>query len=368
MPKRAFQFKALIRRVRIHSLSRANKVEGDLEVLHFLTEYGLFLAKVVTIVLAIIIVVAFIIGAATKNKSGKQLLKIKKINKTFDDYKETLNHELLNKSAMKQLAKSEKQKLKAQKKDPKPRKRLFILNFNGDIKASATSSLREEITAILLIAKKDDEVVLRLESPGGIVPGYGLAASQLKRLRDKKIPLTIVVDKIAASGGYMMACVANKILAAPYSIIGSIGVVAQLPNFHRLLQKNEIEFEQITAGEYKRTLSMFGENTEKGREKVQEDVNDVHEIFKKFIVENRPQVNINEVATGEHWHGVKALELKLIDGLMTSDDYILAASFDKDVYEINYVPKKSLASKLSLSMRNAYNALFGSKQKFEMIY
>lgn len=328
-------------------------------MLNFLTVYGLFLAKAATIVLAIIVTISFIIAAATKGKGGKERLKIQKINQKFAEFKETLNQEILNKHALKQLAKQKKQQDKKEKKADQTRRRIFVLDFNGDIKAQATSSLREEVTAILTIANKDDEVVVRLESPGGIVPNYGLAASQLKRLRDRNIFLTVTVDKIAASGGYMMACVANKILAAPYAILGSIGVVAQLPNFHRLLQKNNIDFEQITAGEYKRTLSMFGENTEKGREKVQEDVDSVHEIFKAFIVENRPFVNINEVATGEHWHGVVALKLKLVDDLMTSDDYLLSSSEQKDIYQVHYAQKKSLASKFSLSVQNAYNKVFG---------
>jgi serine protease SohB len=327
-------------------------------VLNFLAEYGLFLAKVATFVIAIIVVVGFIIASATKSKGAKDKLNVKKINKRYADYKETLQHAILNKASFKRLQKAENKKNKLAKKEHQERKRVFVLTFNGDIKASATYSLREEVTAILTIANPEDEVVVRLESPGGIVPSYGLAASQLKRFREHQIPLTITVDKIAASGGYMMACVGNKILAAPYAIIGSIGVVAQLPNFHRLLKKNDIDFEQITAGEYKRTISMFGENTKKGLEKVQEDVNNIHEIFKKFIISNRPMVNITEVATGEHWHGVQALDLKLVDELMTSDDYLLKASQDKDIYEIHYEVKKSLADKLSLSIRHAYESVF----------
>lgn len=326
--------------------------------MYFLANYGLFLAKTATIVIAIIVIVAFIVAMASKGKETKTRLKIKKLNKKYTDFKNSLNEEVLTKTENKQLRKSEKQQLKKEKNKSESRKRVFLLNFNGDIKASATSSLREEITAILTIAKPTDEVVVALESPGGMVPNYGLAASQLKRLRNKNIPLTVAVDKVAASGGYMMACVANKILAAPYAIIGSIGVVAQIPNFHRLLKKNEIDFEQITAGEYKRTLSLFGEVTEKGREKVQEDVNSIHAIFKAFILEHRPQVQIDQVATGEHWHGLQALDLKLVDSILTSDDYLLNMSEDTDIYEIHYAEKKSLAKKLSLSMQQAVHKFF----------
>lgn len=326
----------------------------------FLANYGLFLAKTTTIVIAIILVVAFILGMASKGKESKNQLKIKKLNKCYDEYKKALNSEILNKGQIKQLAKTVKKELKAAAKSDEARDRVFVLSFNGDIRASATSSLREEVTALLTIAKPSDEVVVRVESPGGIVASYGLAASQLRRLREQDIPLTICVDKVAASGGYMMACVGNKILAAPYAIIGSIGVVAQLPNFHRLLKKNNIDFEQIMAGEYKRTLSMFGEVTDKGREKVQEDVNNVQEIFKRFIRENRPEVDVNQVATGEHWHGVDALHLRLVDELKTSDDYLLHASKTKDIYEVHYQQKKSFAQKLSFSARKAQESLLNN--------
>lgn len=323
--------------------------------MQFVSEYGLFLAKVVTLVLALVALLSLIIGLLSKGKEAKNRLHIKKLNEKYTEFKNLLNEEILTKSQFKKEHKLQKKIAKTQENTQ--RKRLFVLDFNGDIKATPTSSLREEVTAILTIAKPDDEVLLRLESPGGIVPYYGLAASQLQRLREKNIFLTVSVDKMAASGGYLMACVANKILAAPYAIIGSIGVVAQLPNFHRLLKKNDIDFEQITAGAYKRTLSLFGENTEKGREKVQEDVDNIHTLFKDFILAHR-DVDMAKVATGEHWHGVHALELKLIDGLITSDDYLLNASAEKDIYEVHFVSKKSLANKLGLSIRQQFDKLF----------
>jgi serine protease SohB len=325
--------------------------------MHFLGDYGLFLAKVVTTVVGILVIISFIIAIASRGKEGKDKLKVKKINKKYHDFKDILQHEILTKSEYKRQAKIEKKAQKHKSKVANDCKKIFVINFHGDIRATETSSLREEVTAILMVATPKDEVLVCLESGGGIVPSYGLAASQLKRLRDHNILLTVAVDKIAASGGYMMACVANQILAAPCAIVGSIGVVAQIPNFHRLLKSNDIDFEQITAGEYKRTLSMFGENTEKGREKVQEDVDSIHRIFKEFIVEHRPQVDINKVATGEHWHAVQALQLQLIDRLITSDDYLLTASKNADVYEVHYAPKKSLMSRLSLSLQQALDKI-----------
>ena len=209
------------------------------------------------------------------------------------------------------------------------------------------ASLREEITTILTVAKPEDEVLACIESPGGMVHNYGLAASQLARLRGKEIPLTVAVDKVAASGGYMMACVANKIIAAPFAVIGSIGVVAQLPNFNRLLKKHDIDYEQITAGEYKRTLTMFGENDDKARAKFKEEIDETHQLFKDFVKSNRAVLNIDEVATGEHWYGAQAIEKKLVDELQTSDDYLLENSHEKDIYQVQYVGKTTMSEKLA---------------------
>ena len=165
------------------------------------------------------------------------------------------------------------------------------------MRASTVSSLAEEITALLNIATPNDEVLLRLESAGGVVHGYGLAAAQLMRIRAQHIPLVVAIDKIAASGGYLMACVADKILAAPFAIIGSIGVVVQLPNFHRLLKDKHIDFELHTAGEFKRTITLFVENTKEGKEKLQHEIEDIHGLFKNLIHDYRQQIDIDKVAT-----------------------------------------------------------------------
>ena len=251
------------------------------------------------------------------------------------------------------------------------KKRIYVLNFDGDVKASAVESLREEITAILTIATPDDEVVLCLESPGGMVHTYGLAASQLIRITKKDIPLTVVVDAVAASGGYMMACIGSKILAAPFAIIGSIGVVAQLPNFHRLLKKNDIDFELFTAGEHKRTVTMFGENTEKGKAKFVEELEDTHELFKSFVSEHRPQVNVSEVATGEIWYGQRALENNLIDDIQTSDEYLMSKREECNIYQVSYETKKTFQEKLGFAAQHATSGVidklmerFGSNRQF----
>jgi serine protease SohB len=233
-----------------------------------------------------------------------------------------------------------------------------VLNFNGDIRASAVEMLRREITTVLTQADPaHDEVVLCLESPGGLVHGYGLAASQLARIRQQGVPLTICVDKVAASGGYMMACIGNRIIAAPFAVVGSIGVVAQLPNVHRLLKKHDIDVELMTAGEYKRTLTVFGPNSDAGRAKFQEELDDTHALFKEFVAGHRPQVEIDRVATGEHWYGQRALELKLVDELKTSDEYLVERAKAAELFAVRYVPRHRLLTRLGLSAEAAADRL-----------
>lgn len=314
----------------------------------FLVQYGEFLLKITTLVIAILVLAVGLFAIARKAKEQNRLkLCINKINNKYQEYADVLNAQILTKSAKKKSAQEKKIRLKRQK--PQAKKHVFVLNFHGDIKGSAVGALREEITAILQVATPKDEVVLKLESGGGMVSPYGLAASQLERLKNKQIPLTVSIDKIAASGGYLMACVADKILAAPFAIIGSIGVVAQLPNFNRFLKKKDIDFELLTAGEYKRTLTMFGENTEKAREKTQNDLEEIHHIFKDFIATNRKKVNIEQVATGAHWLAKDAIKLELVDELTTSDDYLMhqASTNQVDIYELKFLMKKTFSEKLS---------------------
>lgn len=252
----------------------------------FLSEYGLFLAKSVTIVIAVLAVVVGIIAASARGKKDSRHgdIQVEHFNDELHEMKEILEDSILDKDELKAIHKAEKKKAKEEKKarknnppkDEERNKRIFVLDFDGDIKASEVEPFRQEISAILMMADSDkDEVVIRLESPGGMVHEYGLASSQIERIKRKNIPLTICVDRVAASGGYMMACLADKLLAAPFAIVGSIGVIAQLPNFHRLLKKNDVDYEVLTAGEYKRTLTMFGENTDKGREKFVEELEEL---------------------------------------------------------------------------------------------
>jgi serine protease SohB len=340
--------------------------------LEFLYEYGLFLAKAITFIVSVGIILALVIGASQKNnREPEGIIDVTKINERYDDIKDRIKSVVYSDEVLKQEVKAAKKKQKLERKaekkqqkiaakesseddskETKSTKRVYLLDFDGDIKASAVDNLREEITAVLSLAREEDEVVVRLESAGGMVHSYGLASSQLARIKDKNIPLTVCVDKVAASGGYMMACVANTICAAPFAILGSIGVVAQLPNFHRLLKKNDVDFELFTAGEYKRTLTMFGENTDKGREKFTEDLEVTHELFKDFVSDQRPIVDIDKVATGEIWFGSQAKEQELVDQLTTSDDYIISQVDKAEIYHVQYTTKKSFTERLGMNVQH----------------
>ncbi|NAW56335.1 MULTISPECIES: protease SohB [unclassified Vibrio] len=330
--------------------------------MEFLLDYGLFLAKIATVVVAIIAIL--VIAKAVNSKSGaaKGELEIVNLTEQHKDTVEQLEHHLHDdafiKARDKAEKKSEKEKNKSREKaikqaakegtlDSKREPHLFVLDFHGSIDAKEVASLREEVTAILAVARGGDEVLLRLESGGGMVHGYGLASSQLDRLKAAGLPLTISVDKVAASGGYMMACIGDKIVSAPFAIVGSIGVIAQLPNFNKLLKKHNIEFEQLTAGEYKRTLTMFGENTDKARDKFKQELEETHGLFKDFIREHRPELDLDSVATGEHWFGTQAKALGLVDEIRTSDDLVVDACQNKTVLQVRYVQKKKLTEKLA---------------------
>jgi serine protease SohB len=326
--------------------------------LEFLSEYGLFLAKAITFVIATMIVVGVIAGLSGRvRKHARGELEITHLNDIMDEMGNVLKSAMLKPSEQKVLKKQQKKALKVSKKTPTEKSRVFVLDFKGDMRASAVTNLREEITAVLSQASVQDEIVVRLESAGGMVHSYGLAASQLDRVKKKGIPLTICVDKVAASGGYMMACVANKIIAAPFSILGSIGVVAQLPNFNRLLKKHDVDIELHTAGEHKRTLTMLGENTEEGREKFIEDLEDTHELFKEFVSAHRTSVDIDAIATGEIWLGTRAKRLALIDELMTSDEYLVEKSSEANIYEVKYIHRKSLPEKMGIVAENSADRL-----------
>ncbi|MEE9334806.1 MAG: protease SohB [Granulosicoccaceae bacterium] len=343
-------------------------------------EYGIFLLKVVTFVIAAMVLIFFAVSMSMRGKRSASVgsIEVTKLNDQLEKMEDALSFSLLDpinqKMALKERKKEDKAKHKqdkiAAKKASKQRgsgetlveepqaKRVFVMDFDGDVRASAVENMRHEITAVLSSATSDDEVVLKLESGGGMVTSYGLAAAQLDRIRSNKIPLTVCVDKVAASGGYMMACVADKLVAAPFAVVGSIGVVAQIPNFHRLLKKMDIDFELLTAGKFKRTLTLFGENTDEGRDKFLEDIEKIHDQFKNYVDTRRPKLDIDTVATGEIWSGQDAVDIQLVDELVTSDEYLMKACEDSDVIYVKYKEKKPLMERFSVGVQNTVDGVF----------
>ncbi|EPK4543836.1 protease SohB [Serratia marcescens] len=335
--------------------------------MEFISVYGLFLAKVATVVLAIAALAILAVSLGQRKNRQKGELQLTDLGEQYREMQRDMRLARMDTAEQKVWLKQFKKQTKADDKLKKQRAKsgavevtkpcLYVLDFKGSMDAHEVTSLREEISAVLAVASAQDEVLLRLESPGGVVHGYGLAASQLERLRKGGIRLTVAVDKVAASGGYMMACVADRIVAAPFAIIGSIGVVAQIPNFHRLLKKNDIDVELHTAGQFKRTLTLFGENTEQGREKFREDLNETHELFKRFVHEQRPSLDIDSVATGEHWFGSQVKEKGLIDAIGTSDDLLIAELDNHEVIAVRYTRRKRLMDRFTGSAAESVDRL-----------
>ena len=332
----------------------------------FLADYGLFLLKTATLVAAIVVVLGA--AASISRKAGHvEGLEVEHLNKKFRKLAAALRKAVSSKDEWKADVKAEKARDKAEAKATERRPRGFVIDFKGDLKASAASSLREEVSAVLDVACDRDVVVVRLDNHGGVVHEHGLAASQLVRVRQRGIPLFVAVDKVAASGGYLMACVADRVYAAPFATLGSIGVIAQLPNFNRLLEDHGVDFEQITAGEYKRNVTMFGKNTDEDRAKLKEQLEDVHRLFKDIVGEYRPDLDLAKVATGEHWYGKHALELGLADEIKTSDELLAELAGERELYRVSYRTKQPLQKRLMANL-DAALARFddvGWRRRFE---
>jgi serine protease SohB len=297
-------------------------------------------------VTAIVIIVAFIFvslalvsivkGFKNLSKGNSDSVEITNLNKKYKKLTNLAKSVLMNKP-------KKKVKTILELEDEISHHKVYYLTFKGDIMAKAVDQLSEEITVLLNIAKDGDEVVLNLESPGGVVHGYGLAAAQLDRIKKAKLKLTICVDKVAASGGYMMACVGDEIVAAPFAILGSIGVVMEYPNFYELLNKVGVKYQQLTAGQYKRTISPFLEPSKEGTEKAKDDLSRTHKLFKDHITAHRKNVDIEKVATGETWYGSECIANGLIDSINTSDEVIQGKMSRNTVFKIKYKePKKPI--------------------------
>jgi serine protease SohB len=349
------------------------------------SDYLLFLAETVTLVVAVLVVVAG--GAAVVTRLGRRArqrprLHVTDLGRRYDDLMWTLQGHLVPRKVVRRQRRADRKRRKAQgraaearptepnsgsgspassapeSRPPAARPRVFVLDFVGDMRASGVGRLREEVTAVLSVAAPGDEVVVRLENPGGLVHEQGLAASQLLRIRQRGIPLTVAVDKVAASGGYMMACVADRIVAAPFALVGSIGVIAQIPNVHRLLDRYGVEVEQFKGGEFKRTVTPFNPTGEAERTKFTQEIEDVHTLFKDFVAANRPQVDLARVATGEAWYGTRALELQLVDELATSDDHLLAARARADLFHVGYHTPRPMGRRLVPATAALFDRLF----------
>ena len=319
----------------------------------FFAEYGMFVLKVATVVAlvgaSLMVPLALLAGGsagrlAKLRRTGGGELKVRRLDTELRDATRSIERARVHGGDW--LAALRDAVRRTRERATPNARQIFVLDFKGDLRASRVSGLREEISALLSLETPPDEVVVRLESPGGMVPGYGLAAAQLQRVRAAGIRLTVCVDSMAASGGYLMACVADRIVAAPFAIVGSIGVLAPVPNFHRALKKRDIDYEEFKAGEYKRTVSLLAENTEEGRNKFQSEIDDLHALFKEFVAENRPGLDLDAVATGEYWYGARAQALNLIDAIRTSDDYLLAAGREADVLHLHWKSRSGMMQRL----------------------
>jgi serine protease SohB len=325
----------------------------------FWLDIAAFVLKALIIVAAIGGLVFLIARLARSSEPKDEEIKVRSLNERYDDMRDAMNAELLDKKQRKALAKARKREAKAARarRDQEPGERIYVLGFKGDLRASAVKRLGSEIDAVLTVARPGtDEVVLRLQSPGGTVTGYGLAAAEILRLRERKIKVIASVDQVAASGGYMMACAADRIVAAPFAVVGSIGVVAPVPNLHRLLKRNEIDFEEMTAGEFKRSVSLLGEITPAGREHFRGKLEDTHGAFKHFVQQCRPNVDIDKVANGDHWLASEALALGLVDELSTGDEYLFRARDGARLYEVSTAARKTLVQQLLSGIGGAARA------------
>jgi serine protease SohB len=292
---------------------------------------------------ALVGVIALVARASRRDGGQDHDIEVRSLNARYDQMRDEFDAEILDKKERRALAKTRKREAKLARDAEAARKRVYVLGFKGDPMASDVKRLGHEIDAVLTVARPGvDEVVLRLQSPGGTVTGYGLAAAEIARFCARGIKVTASVDQVAASGGYMMACAADRIVAAPFALVGSIGVVAQVPNLHRLLKKNDIDYEELTAGEFKRSVSMLGEITPAGREHVRGKIEDTHAAFKTFVAERRPGADIATIANGDVWLASEGVRLGLVDELSTGDDLLFRLKDEARLFEVATAGRKSL--------------------------
>ncbi|KZX82185.1 hypothetical protein A3715_00045, partial [Oleiphilus sp. HI0009] len=296
-----------------------------------------------------------------KNSDGRII--VKSLNEEYQEIQDAL----LKFKPLKPIKSSSIRKFKAS-----PNKQsIFVLDFKGDKTASSVGSLSKEVSAILSVAKPNDEVFLRLESPGGTITGYGLASQQLIRLREAGIRLVVSVDEIATSGGYMMAAVGDRIIASPTSMLGSIGVIMEVPNFYNLLDRAGVQFHQFTAGKHKRLVSMTNKIGDAAKDQINQDLEKSHELFKNHVHTYRNSVNLESVSHGDVWSAKYCLDNKLVDDLMTSEAYLFDRASRANIFHISWDVERSFSDKLSsFAAQASINTLdkvalhYGSKSKY----
>lgn len=320
--------------------------------MELLSEYGLFLLQTLTVVFAVL----FVLAVSTKlsgSDDAKGSIRVTDLSKKYAQQKDYVATEIKTalpgqkQSLLERIKHKFKNKGNPEAVDAAADKKLaVILEFKGDMKASQLSALREEVSAVLAMDRIPDCVLIKLTSPGGLVHTYGLASSQLSRFKDAGIELVACVDTVAASGGYMMAVCADRIISAPFAILGSIGVVAQIPNINRFLKNRDIDVELHTAGTNKRTLTVLGENTPEGRKKFKEDLTQTHDLFKAWIAVRRPDLDLNSFADGSIFYGTDALEKGLCDQIATSDDILMQMNQDHHLIALKWHQKKSLVARI----------------------
>ena len=290
----------------------------------------LTILETVFLILSIVVVLAAVAAAVllilrimsanrAERRESDSDLQITDLGKQLAERANKVKRRLMPKKERKELAK----RSKAEASTENYNSTVFVIDFRPKLRAREVETLRKEVDVITQLATPRDEVLVRIDSPGGTVTGYGHAASQLLRIHNIGVPLTICVDEIAASGGYMCAAVADKIVAAPFAFIGSIGVVAGIPNFVGLMNKLGVRYFELTAGENKRTLTPFSEPTPEKQAVEQQRLEAIHRAFKELIKKRRPNLDIDRVADGNYWLAVDAKELGLVDMIQTSDEYLL---------------------------------------------
>ncbi|MDP3296608.1 MAG: signal peptide peptidase SppA [Thermodesulfovibrionia bacterium] len=189
-------------------------------------------------------------------------------------------------------------------------------------------------------------VVIRIDSPGGAVaPAQEIYKEIVKLKKEKKVVASM--GSVAASGGYYIACPADKIVANPGTLTGSIGVIMEIPNIEGLMKKIGVETKVIKSGKHKDIASMFKSMTEEERKILQSVLDDVHDQFIRAVSEGRNMKyeNIKELADGRIFTGKKAKELGLVDTLGNLDDAVnLAGKLSGIKGEPRVVSKKEKLS------------------------